>query len=159
VFEYLARCTGVRCDGFFRKWFSSNGGVAYVYVDRSTDPGSNEAPSRIQGIGAIRACANGFRIGPLFASNAKIARTLLAALSFFPVNDAVSVNRSSAPNAVTSVSLDVPDGNDSAVELVQRMGWNATGGAVRMYHCTDANDRPAALLDTWFGMWNLEVGP
>ncbi len=93
------------------------------------------------GLGTLRACRDGFKIGPLFADDADIAATLFAALC-----------RTAAPGA--SVSLDAPEGNAAAVAMAVAAGFAPSFETARMYRGAD----PGLPLDRIFGVTTFELG-
>ena len=74
----------------------------------------------LAGYGVIRRCRNGFKIGPVFAGEETIARQLINALiSELPAD--------------TSVFIDPPEPNRSAVALAEAMGLAPVFETARMY--------------------------
>lgn len=95
----------------------------------------------IAGMGTIRACREGYKIGPLFAEDEGTAAALFAALCR-------SVSTGSA------VSLDVPEDNAAAVSIAVGAGLTPVFETARMY-CGDA---PALPLQSIFGITTFELG-
>ena len=56
-------------SGFLRSWIQRPGGHALAVVEDDA----------IRGYGVMRPCRTGYKIGPLFAANARVAEQLLAA--------------------------------------------------------------------------------
>lgn len=118
-------------DDFIHSWISQPGAVSVASVDgRGT----------VNGLGVLRPCREGYKVGPLFASDAKAAgsvlQTLLAAIegeSFF---------------------IDVPDVNLPAMKMVSDMGLNEVFRTARMY----SSDPPCFRLDGVFGVTSFELG-
>lgn len=73
----------------------------------------------LAGYGVIRRCQNGFKIGPLFADNIEFATDLFNALSSHADREAFFI--------------DVPEINDSAMQLVKSRGLKEVFGCARMY--------------------------
>lgn len=96
---------------------------------------------KLHGYGVIRRCRNGFKVGPLFANDEKIAKMLLLELS----RD-VAVEE--------PIFLDVPEVNPSAMRLVEQYRMNKVFETARMY--TDT--LPAIQLEGVFGVTSFELG-
>ena len=95
---------------------------------------------RLAGYGMIRACAVGFKIGPLFADHPDIAETLYCALAVHALGE--------------PVYLDVPQSNASAVALAERHGMKEVFRTARMY----LHGTPKVNLDGVFGITSFELG-
>ena len=61
---------GFARDAFLKRWIEPEGGLALGFVTSHT----------LRGMGVIRPCREGFKIGPLFAANAEVADALFVAL-------------------------------------------------------------------------------
>jgi ribosomal protein S18 acetylase RimI-like enzyme len=94
----------------------------------------------LAGYGVLRACAHGFKIGPLFADSPGIAETLYQALS------------ACAPGA--PVYLDVPQVNPHAMALAKRHGMKEVFQTARMY----LQGTPEMNLPGVFGVTSFELG-
>ena len=112
-------------DEFLQRWISSPGSHARCAVQMGEPVG----------LGVIRPCRTGFKIGPLFADNAAIAQQLFNALC------------ASIPGE--QVYLDVPENN-----RVQRGGMKEVFGCAKMYY------GPAPVLPEQeiFGVTTFELG-
>ena len=96
---------------------------------------------KLSAYGVIRICRRGFKVGPLFANDEKIAETLLLELSSdVPIGE--------------PIFLDVPEVNPAATRLVEQHRMNKVFETVRMY--TDAP--PAIELEGVFGVTTFELG-
>ncbi|MGB0630569.1 MAG: GNAT family N-acetyltransferase [Alphaproteobacteria bacterium] len=95
----------------------------------------------IAGQGTIRACRDGFKIGPLFAESRNTAETLFAALCH-------RVPRTAA------VSLDVPEDNPQAVDLATTAGLSPVFETARMYR----GEAPDLPLSNIYGITTFELG-
>ena len=95
---------------------------------------------RLSGYGVIRACKMGFKIGPLFADDEKIAEILLQALS------------SRAGSA--AIFMDVPEVNPAAIALAESHGMKKFTQAVRMY----SKGAPDTPMDRTFCVTMLQLG-
>lgn len=116
---------------FIKKWIKPGGGAALGYI----------SDMQLKGYGVIRACRNGYKIGPLFADKDDIAEVLLQAL--------MSRIRVGAP-----VFLDVPDVNVSALKLAEIFKMQVVFETARMYR-----GEPLPVdLDKIYGVTSLELG-
>ncbi|WP_404404795.1 GNAT family N-acetyltransferase [Pelagibacterium halotolerans] len=100
-----------------------------------------ETDGRLTGYGTIRACIEGYKIGPLFADTPEIAETLLAALA-----------ETAEPDA--PIFLDVPAANTAALELAERFGMQQVFETARMYKGT----APETDISGVFGITTFELG-
>ena len=91
------------------------------------------------GYGVIRACREGFKIGPLFADTPAIAASLFSALS---------------SKVATPVFLDVPECNAAAVALAESHGMQRVFETARMYTQT----APELSLQRTYGITSFELG-
>lgn len=76
--------------------------------------------NNISGIGTLRKCRKGFKIGPLFADSPEIAEDIFKGLIGKAYGDCVY--------------LDVPEINSAAVELSKKYNMNECFGCARMYY-------------------------
>jgi hypothetical protein len=89
----------------------------------------------------VRACRNGYRIGPLFADAPTAADQLFAAL------------RSHVPESA-SLFIDVPDANPEGLALADRHGLTKMFETARMY----TGKPPAIDIHKVYGVTTLELG-
>jgi ribosomal protein S18 acetylase RimI-like enzyme len=115
---------------FLTSWIAQPQAVALGVVDKR----------RLRGSGVLRACQQGFKIGPLFADDAETAERLFGGLI------------ARAPGA--SVFLDTPEANPAAVALAQRFQMTPVFETARMYK----NGVPQTPLDRCFGATTFELG-
>lgn len=95
---------------------------------------------KIRGYGTIRRCYEGYKIGPLFASDADSAASLLAIL---------------APEAKgATIFIDIPSDNRDAIALAEGMGLKPVFETARMYR----GAAPVVPLRSVFGVTTLELG-
>ena len=94
----------------------------------------------LMGYGVLRACGQGFKIGPLFADDEETAERLFAGLI------------ARAPGA--PVFLDTPEANPAALALAARHGMTPVFETARMYR----NGAPKTRLDRCFGVTSFELG-
>ncbi|OEO31135.1 hypothetical protein VW23_017770 [Devosia insulae DS-56] len=95
---------------------------------------------RVRGLGTIRGCFTGWKIGPLFAETPEIAQALLATLA--------------APAGTDPLFIDVPGPNAAGVEMVKRLGFTPAFETARMY----LGEAPTLPLGEVFGITTLELG-
>ena len=95
---------------------------------------------RLCGYGVIRACQDGFKIGPLFADTPEIADALFLNLALHAQGQ--------------SINLDVPENNSDAVNLVQRYPFTKIFETQRMY----LKELPAIESQHIYGITTFELG-
>ncbi|HEY3273255.1 MAG TPA: GNAT family N-acetyltransferase [Methanocella sp.] len=115
---------------FLRRWVCQPDGVAI----------GCQTNGRLSGYGVIRACRNGFKIGPLFADDREIARRIM---------DALSGHAAGKP-----VFLDVPEVNPAAVDLAESHGMHPVFETARMY----TKEPYMSQLHRVFGVTSFELG-
>jgi GNAT superfamily N-acetyltransferase len=118
-------------DAFLRAWLHQPDSAALMRVDRG----------EIRGYGVIRKCANGSKIGPLFAADSESAEALYLALGTHATDDG-------------PVYLDVPEVNAPAMVLAQKYAMRHVFGTARMY----TGDAPPIALERVFGVTTFELG-
>lgn len=96
---------------------------------------------KIRGIGVVRQCRNGYKIGPLFADHQDLAETIFVELC-------------RALPSGTTVTIDVPEDNRVAVALAESFGMAATFETARMYK----GPPPELPIDRTFGVTTFELG-
>ena len=115
---------------FLRGWIGQPQAVALGVVSER----------RLRGYGVLRACREGFKIGPLFADDEETADRLFAGLM------------ARAPGA--PVFLDTPEANPAAVALAARYAMTPIFETARMYK----NGTPQMGLERCFGVTTFELG-
>ena len=95
----------------------------------------------LAGYGVIRACRNGFKIGPLFADNEDIAERLFNGLN------------SRVPEG-EPIFLDTPEPNEAAITLAERHGMKRVFETARMY----TGDTDILPVEKIFGVTSFELG-
>ncbi len=95
----------------------------------------------LAGYGLIRRCRSGYKIGPLFADDPKLAETLFHSL--------VSRVKPGQP-----VFLDVPEVNRDAVSLAESIGMHVMFETARMY----TGEFPDLPMNRLFGVTTFELG-
>jgi GNAT superfamily N-acetyltransferase len=96
---------------------------------------------KILGYGVLRACRNGYKIGPLFANAPDLAENLFLSLTTDVLEG-------------SPVFLDVPEVNSDAVRMAEAYGMTKVFETARMY--TQAE--PSVPLHRWFGVTTFELG-
>ena len=94
----------------------------------------------LAGLGVLRTCATGFKVGPLFAADRAAAEATLDGLA--------------ALSAGASVSVDVPEPNAEAMALAQERGLAVDFETARMWR----GPAPAQDLARTFGVTTFELG-
>lgn len=117
--------------GFLARWIRQPGVVALAV------PG---AGGKIEGLGVLRPCRTGHKVGPLLANDPQTAEALLAGLA---------VHARGGP-----MYLDVPEPNGAAMALARRWGMKEVFGCARMY----LNRIPSLPLDRIYGITTFELG-
>lgn len=131
VEKYCAAFFPADRHAFLKNWVSQDHSTALAYIENGA----------LQGVGVIRKCASGYKIGPLFADSADIASALYLQLSCH-----VSEN--------DDIFLDVPQVNDDAVKLAEQFSMSQCFETARMYTQTE----PEIQLQRTFGITSFEIG-
>jgi ribosomal protein S18 acetylase RimI-like enzyme len=130
VLAYDRLCFPSSRVSFLKAWLDQPDAFGYAV------PGE----SGLAGWGLIRRCMQGWKIGPLFADNARVAEALYLALS------------AHAPGE--PVFLDVPEPNAPGLELVKRHAMTPVFETARMYN----GPAPDIQLSKVFGVTTFELG-
>lgn len=96
---------------------------------------------KLAGLGVIRKCRSGYKIGPLHADNREFAATLFEAL----------VSSVASP---AMIYLDVPEINAEAMALVENLRMTRVFETARMY----TGPEPEMPLHRVFGVTSFEIG-
>jgi hypothetical protein len=118
-------------ESFLRCWISRPGTVAMGIMQGN----------KLAAYGALRPCREGFKIGPLFADHADLARVLFEALT-------------AKVKAGVAVFLDAPEMNKDSVRMAEDYGMTEVFRTTRMYK----GDAPLLPLHKWFGVTTFELG-
>ena len=94
----------------------------------------------LAGLGVLRACVSGWKVGPLFAIDRAAAETVLDGLAHHAGG--------------SRISLDVPDPNDDAVAVATDRGLEPEFETARMWR----GPAPAQDLSRTFGLTTFELG-
>lgn len=117
-------------EAFLRAWLAAPGHVARVVA----------GADGIEGLGVLRPCREGSKIGPLFATTPAAARAIFAALL------------AAAPGG--PVFLDLPEPNRDAVAMAEAAGMAQAFETARMY----AGAAPGLPLGEVYGITSFELG-
>ena len=117
-------------DNFLRCWISQPKSRALCYVNGE----------ELAGYGVIRACHQGYKIGPLFADTPEIAHALFVKLCKHAGNELVY--------------LDVPENNPHKVEFLKHYVPEKVFETARMY----SKCEPDILTDQIYGITSYELG-
>ena len=96
---------------------------------------------KLLGYGMVRRCRTGFRVGPLFADDEKIADCLFLKMLEFVGED-------------IPIFLDVPEPNQQAVKLAERYQMKPMFETARMY----TKEPPNVPIKKVFGVTTFELG-
>jgi ribosomal protein S18 acetylase RimI-like enzyme len=113
--------------------------TSWIAQPQAVALGAGDA-GRLRGYGVLRACQEGFKVGPLFANDEETANRLFAGLI------------ARAPGA--PVFLDTPEANPAAIALAARHAMTPVFETARMYK----NGAPQLRLDRCFGVTTFELG-
>ncbi|WP_240789851.1 GNAT family N-acetyltransferase [Roseomonas sp. HF4] len=117
-------------EAFLRGWLAAPGHVARVAA----------GAAGIEGLGVLRPCREGSKIGPLFATTPDAARAIFAALL------------AAAPRG--PVFLDLPEPNRDAIAMAEAAGMAPAFETARMY----AGTPPGIPRDHVYGITSFELG-
>ncbi|WP_438464103.1 GNAT family N-acetyltransferase [Marinomonas sp. PE14-40] len=116
---------------FIQAWVEQNDANVLAYIDEG----------KVQGYGVIRQCQTGYKIAPLFADSAEIARSLITALT------------ANLPKG-SEFFLDVPGCHHDAMLLAKEHAMEPVFETARMYTQT----RPELPLNRIYGVTSFEIG-
>ncbi|MEM7213186.1 MAG: GNAT family N-acetyltransferase [Pseudomonadota bacterium] len=131
LLEFDRKVSGVARSAYLTAWFDQSD-TRHTMVCRSS--------GRLAGFGTIRACRQGHKIGPVFATDTETARRLIRALV--------------AEAKAREIMIDVPDPNKAGVSLAEQFGLNPVFSCARMYR----GDAPLRALGSIFGETSFELG-
>ena len=118
-------------SGFLKHWLHASGHQALGLMEEGN----------LQGIGVIRPCRSGYKIGPLFAESPDRAETLLTALL-------------SRVTPGQPFYLDTPEPNADALALANRHNMSPVFETTRMY----TGSFPDIPLEGLYGVTSFELG-
>ncbi len=117
-------------DKFLKGWFFNDCHQSLLWHENNL----------IRGMGVIRKCYHGYKVGPLFADTAEIGESLFLALSQYAKGE--------------TIYLDIIEGNKSAENLVKKFKMTKMFQCARMY----TKARPKARWDNIYGITTFELG-
>lgn len=115
---------------FLKQWLSAQGHNALVWQENG----------EILGLGVIRKCGTGFKIGQLFAESPDIAEALFLSLAEFAQGE--------------PVFFDIIEGNPGATEIVSKYGMTKMFETARMY----TKGQPQIQWNNIYGITTFELG-
>lgn len=119
-------------EAFLRRWIAGPHAHALGHVDGA-----------LRGMGVVRRCHEGWKVGPLYAEDQAMARDLLHALAARALADAPG-----------PVFLDVPEPNADALAMVEDLGMTRVFATARIH----LGAPPATPLDRIYGITTFELG-
>lgn len=131
IFEYDRLFFPTSRNCFLQSWMLSNNARSLVYVDNN----------HVLGYGVIRECAEGYKIGPLFADSREIAEHLFLKLN-------------SLAKPKNKIYLDIPEPNTQAKQMVESLGMAPVFETARMYN----KFTPEISIDRTYGITTFEIG-
>ena len=130
VVDYDAIHFGTPRPEFWKGWLRPRGGIALALPE---DGG-------LAGIGVLRPCAKGFKIGPLFAERETAANSIFEALSNFAQGK--------------PIFLDTPENNTRALALAEHHRMRESFGCARMV----MGSIPRTPWENIYGVTTFELG-
>ncbi|MBA3720871.1 MAG: GNAT family N-acetyltransferase [Parachlamydiaceae bacterium] len=115
---------------FLQQWVNMPNAVGYGITKEN----------KLEGMGMIRKCVNGYKIGPLYAENDDIAEELFSSLCS---------HASEQP-----IFIDVPEFNSNAMSWINKKRVNKVFETSRMY----TKKAPSLFIDGIYGVTTLEIG-
>ena len=128
--DYDRFCFPSKRTTFLKNWLNKGTNTQYIYKSGS---------GAIEGIGMIRQCFNGNKIGSLFADNFDIAEKLFLSLI---------IGRKGP------VYLDIPETNENALMLVEKYNMKQCFATARMY----SESIPKLKNKRIYGITTFELG-
>ncbi|MEM9545194.1 MAG: GNAT family N-acetyltransferase [Bacteroidota bacterium] len=130
ILEYDTKCFGFERSDFLSNWLEIPTSETFKYIHEG----------EILGYATIRKVDSGFKIGPLFANDEKIAEELYKACLKHAIGQ--------------PVYLDIPTVNRGAVELVKKYQATYVFECARMYY----GKIPQTPVDKVYGITTFELG-
>ncbi len=115
---------------FLKCWLYQKQSLALAFIDGG----------QIKGYGVIRACLEGYKIGPLFSDTPEIANTLFINLAHYAQGK--------------NIYLDIPENNVNAVNLVTHYKMIKVFATARMY----LKGEPLLEKNNIYGITTFELG-
>jgi GNAT superfamily N-acetyltransferase len=117
---------------FLQRWLEVPGGHGVAI------PG--QTAGELRGYAFMRPCVSGHKLGPVFAEDPVVARSLIRELL------------TRVPGQ--TVAMDIPEPNSAALEIVQELHWSQSFGCARMIHGPLLPDNTSRT----FGVTSFEFG-
>lgn len=137
---------GCNRESFLRCWLLQPENHVVIVINSKS---GGDGP--IIGMGGVRPCRNGYRIGPLFADSTDIASFLLEYL----LQHANAQHTAANSSGVCEVCLDIPDSNTVGMELLQNtFGLKPGHACARMY----TQSPPNVPIEKNFAHTTIELG-
>jgi hypothetical protein len=130
IVRYDATVFPVSRAKFLSSWIAQPRSAALAFMTHG----------RLAGYGVLRACREGYKIGPLFADDPRIADMLFQGLC--------------ARAAGAPVFLDTPEANPAAIELARRRKMTPVFDTARMY----TRGTPQGRIEHCYGVTTFELG-
>jgi hypothetical protein len=131
ICQYDSHCFPAERRNFLESWLHMPESAALVCVENGN----------LQGYGVVRKCGKGYKIGPLFSENVKIAERLYRQLM-------------SKTERNSRLYLDIPEANSEAMTLAQKYNMNRVFFTARMY----SHGKPEMASNKVFGVTTFELG-
>ncbi|MBT6688131.1 MAG: GNAT family N-acetyltransferase [Bacteroidetes bacterium] len=130
ISKYDKQCFGFLRPKFLKPWINLPGNITFKYVEGN----------KLRGFIIARKVSNGFKIGPLFSDNKKVAEELYKAC----LNSAIG----------KPVYIDIPMINQEAVQIVKRFNAKYIFECARMYY----GQPPQINIHKVYGITSFELG-
>jgi ribosomal protein S18 acetylase RimI-like enzyme len=131
ILTYDTKHFGIERAAYLSAWLEMPDSHSLVY----------RIDGQVMGMGTIRKCLNGWKIGPLFADSLDVALMLFTELSV-------------QAESGDELFLDIPEANPHALELVRRMGMKSVFKTARLYK----GGIPTLPLENIYGITSFEFG-
>lgn len=130
LLDFDRSCFPASRPSFLKDWISQADALALGYRRKG----------RLCGYGVARRCREGYKIGPLFADDGRIANAIYTQLAGFAAGG--------------PLFLDAPENNSAAMALVRRHRMSEVFGCARMY----LGPPPVLKHERIFGVTTFELG-
>lgn len=130
LFALDLECFGVERKKFLKLWLNPTKSKTFTYTEKDT----------LLGFAVMRKCQTGFKIGPLFAENEKVAEALYERCLTEAIEE--------------PVYLDIPLNNKAALSMVNKYKAGYVFECARMYY----NIPPKTATAKVFGITSFELG-
>lgn len=130
ISTYDKQCFGFLRETFLNLWIKLPENRTFKYIERD----------KIRGFCIARKVSNGFKIGPLFADNEKIAEELYKAC----LNSVIGI----------PLYIDIPMVNQGAIQIVKKYNAKYVFECARMYY----GQKPQTNINKVYGITTFELG-